>query len=490
VPWRIEKSVIVNTSQFNNIFLCLPPNYIRMSTYTRRKFLRDAAVAGAAVSAISTPLKVLAAEKRSTVRIGMIGVGLRGQSHLDEFLKRADVEIVAMADPDKNMMAMAQKIVAQYKKKSPVEYTNGNYDYKNLVMRNDIDAVLIASPWEWHIEQALAAVNAGKKAGVEVCGAIKLQDCWDIVQAVEKTKAPVMMMENVCYRRDVMAVMNMVQQGLFGDLLHLQGGYEHDLREVLFNNGTDGGPGVGFGDHGFSEAKWRTNHYVNRNGELYPTHGLGPVACMIDVNRGNRLTALSSISTKPKGLHRFVVNNPLGGPNHPNAKVMFKEGDIVTTQIQTANGETIVLTHDTSSPRPYNLGFRVQGTNGLWIDNHAGGFDEGMIYFEDKSPKKHTWENTKAYMEQYDHPLWKKFSKDAEGAGHGGMDFFVDNAFIECLKRDADFPLDVYDLATWYAITPLSEKSISEGGTLQQIPDFTAGKWQNRKAVFGRSDEY
>ncbi len=462
-----------------------------MSTYSRRQFIRDAAVTGAAISAINTPLKVLAAEKKQVVRLGMIGVGLRGQSHLDQMLKRTDVEIVAMADPDKGMIAMAQKLVAQYNKKAPLEFTNGPHDYQNLLKIDGMDAVLIASPWEWHIEQAFAAVNAGKMAGVEVCGAIKLQDCWDIVQAVEKTKVPVMMMENVCYRRDVMAVLNMVQQGLFGELLHLQGGYEHDLREVLFNDGTpQGGPGVEFGDKGFSEAKWRTNHYVNRNGELYPTHGLGPVATMIDLNRGNRLTTLSSVSTKSLGLHRFIVNNPKGGPNHPNAKVKFKEGDIVTTQMQTTNGETIVLTHDTSSPRPYNLGFRVQGTNGLWIDNHAGGFSEGLIYFEDKSLKKHEWENTKAYMEQYDHPLWKRFEKDAEGAGHGGMDFFVDNAFIECIKRDAAFPLDVYDLATWYSITPLSEKSIAEGGTLQHIPDFTNGKWQTRKPVFGRSSEY
>ncbi len=167
----------------------------------------------------------------------------------------------------------------------------------------------------------------------------------------------------------------------------------------------------------------------------------------------------------------------------------FKEGDIVNTQIQTANGETVLLTHDTSSPRPYNLGFRVQGTNGLWIDNRAGEPDAGLIYFEDKSAEKHTWENTKKYMDDYDHPLWKRYSKDAESAGHGGMDFFVDNAFIECIKRNAEFPLDVYDLATWYSITPLSEKSIAEGGTLQKIPDFTNGEWQNRKPVFGLSDE-
>jgi hypothetical protein len=297
-----------------------------------------------------------------------------------------------------------------------------------------------------------------------------------------------MMLENVCYRRDVMAVLNMVRKEMFGELLHLQGGYEHDLREVKFNDGK-GGPGVEFGEKGFSEAKWRTMHSVKRNGELYPTHGLGPVATMININRGNRLTKISSVATKARGLHRFIVNNPKGGPNHPNAKVQFKLGDVVTSQIQTANKETIVLTHDTSSPRPYNLGFRVQGTNGLWQDNHEGGFSEGLIHFEDKSPH-HTWENPEKYMQEHDHPLWKKYEKAAEGAGHGGMDFFVDNAFVECIKRGVEFPLDVYDLATWYAITPLSEKSIAEEGQVQNIPDFTKGKWKTRKPIFSFGDEY
>jgi hypothetical protein len=183
------------------------------------------------------------------------------------------------------------------------------------------------------------------------------------------------------------------------------------------------------------------------------------------------------------------VNNPKGGINHPNAKVNFRQGDIVTTQIQCENGETIVLTHDTSSPRPYDLGFRVQGTNGLWQDYNEGQPDAGFIYFEDKSPR-HRWENAKSYIEEFDHPLWKKYEKQAAGAGHGGMDFFVDNAFIECIKREIPFPLDVYDLATWYSITPLSEKSINENGQLQPIPDFTRGKWKNRKPVFGIHDEY
>ncbi len=461
-----------------------------LENYNRRKFIKDSALTGAAISFMSTPLKVFATEKKPVVRLGMIATGFRGQSHLGEMLKRNDVEIVAMADPDKNMMAMAQKLVADHGKKAPVEYTNGNYDYRNLLKRTDIDAVIVASPWEWHKDHGIDAMNAGKIVGMEVCGAIHLQDCWDFVNTYEKTKVPIMMMENVCYRRDVMAVLNIVQQGLFGDLLHLQGGYEHDLRGVLFNDGvTAYGSGVEFGAKALSEAKWRTNHYLNRNGELYPTHGLGPVATMIDLNRGNLLTALSSVSTKSKGLNRYVANHPKGGPNHPNAKINWKEGDIVSTHIQTTNGQTILLTHDTSSPRPYNLGFRVQGTNGLWMDYSSGGVDKGHIYIDGKSPNDE-WENPKKWLEDYDHPLWKRFSKEAEGAGHGGMDFFVDNAFIESIKREVPFPLDVYDLATWYAITPLSEKSIAEGGSLQRIPDFTKGKWRTRKPVFGLSDEY
>jgi hypothetical protein len=388
------------------------------------------------------------------------------------------------------MIAAAQKIARDYKKPEPVAYSNGDLDYKTLLKRDDIDAVIIASPWEWHIPQGIDALNAGKIVGMEVGGAIKLQDCWDIVNASEKTGLPVMAMENVCYRRDIMAVVNMVQQGLFGEILHLQGGYQHDLRGVLFNDGvTPYDSGVEFGAKGYSEAKWRTNHYVNRNGENYPTHGLGPVSTMIDINRGNRLTKLSSVATKARGLHKYILEHPKGGPDHPNAKVKFKQGDIVNTQIQTANGETILLTLDTSSPRPYNLGFRVQGTDGLWQDHHAGEMDRGMIHIEGKS-KKHVWENPKDFLTNMDHPLWKRFAKDAEGSGHGGMDFFVDNAFIECIKRKIAFPLDVYDLATWYAVTPLSEASIAGGGKLMNIPDFTRGKWKTRKKIFGLGDEY
>jgi Glycosyl hydrolase 109, C-terminal domain/Oxidoreductase family, NAD-binding Rossmann fold len=458
--------------------------------YDRRKFLKHSVAAGAGLALMNTPLKSFAGEKQTKVRVGMIAVGLRGQLHLTEMLKRNDVEVIAMADPDNRMMSMARDIVKQYGKKAPVEYGNGNYDYKNLLKRNDIDAVFIASPWQWHLAQSMDAMNAGKVVGVEVCGAIKLQDCWDVVNTAEKTGMNIMLLENVCYRRDIMAVLNMVRKDMFGELLHFQGGYQHDLRGVLFNDGVAPyDSGVEFGEKAFSEAKWRTQHYVDRNCENYPTHGLGPGAVMLDINRGNRLTRLSSIATKSRGLHRYIINDPKGGPDHPNAKVKFKQADIVTTQIQTANGETLVLTLDTSSPRPYNLGFRVQGTNGIWQDHHEGEFDRGMIYFENVS-EKHVWDNPQKFMDENDHPLWKAYEKDAAQSGHGGMDFFVDNAFIECIKRKIPFPLDVYDLATLYSITPLSEKSIAMGGALMDIPDFTKGKWKTRKPVFGFSNEF
>jgi hypothetical protein len=456
---------------------------------SRRKFVQDAGLTTMALGLSPQVIKAQSNAKMDKVRIAIIGTGYRGQNHLEMLCQRTDTVIVAFADPDKAMLADAQKILKDAGRPAAVEYSNGNENFKQLLQRTDIDAVIIATPWEWHIPQALEAMKNGIIPGVEVCGAIKLTDCWDIVNASEKTGIPVMCLENVCYRRDVLAVYNMVRKGMFGELLHLQGGYEHDLRGVKFNNGiTAYNSGVEFGEKGLSEAKWRTNHSLYRNGELYPTHGLGPVAMMVDINRGNRLTYLSSVATKARGLHKYIVNHPQGGDNHPNAKLNFKLGDIVTTQLQTANGETIILTHDTNSPRPYNLGFRVQGTQGLWQDFSSGALNAGHIYIEGISPKAHQWENPETYLKEHDHPLWKKYEKDAEGSGHGGMDFFVENAFIECIKRKVPFPIDVYDLATWYAVTPLSEKSIAEHGQVQEIPDFTRGKWKNRKPDFAMND--
>jgi hypothetical protein len=274
----------------------------------------------------------------------------------------------------------------------------------------------------------------------------------------------------------VMAILNMVRQGLFGELIHCRGGYQHDLREVKFH------PGVAFGKEGQHESVWRTYHSINRNGELYPTHGLGPVANYLNINHGNHLVTLTSMATKSRGLHNYIVDK--GGKDHPNTAVKFRLGDIVTTSIECANGETIVITHDTNLPRPYSLGFRIQGTKGIWMK------DGDQIYIEGVSPKPHEWESSLPYLEKYDHPLWQRYTREAEGSGHGGMDFFVLNAYVESLKRQEVPPLDVYDMATWRAVTPLSEISIAQGGEPQSVPDFTRGKWINRPVVFGNSDLY
>ncbi|WP_326984462.1 Gfo/Idh/MocA family oxidoreductase [Chryseobacterium sp. MYb264] len=459
---------------------------------TRRNFIKTTALAsfGALVlpSSLFSYSKGFTADKK--VRVGFIGVGLRGQEHVKLLAKRDDVEVVAFADPNKIMLAASQKILKDNNKPQAQEFSNGAYDYRNLLKLN-IDAVVIATPWEWHLPQGVEAMKANKIVGMEVSGAIKLEDCWEFVKAYEETKVPIFMMENVCYRRDIMAVLNMVRKGMFGELVHGRGGYQHDLRGVLFNDGiTPYNSGVEFGAKGFSEAKWRTEHYVKRNGELYPTHGIGPVAMTMNINRGNRVTRLSSFSSKSVGLHKYIVEHPKGGENHPNAKVKFNQGDIVTTQIACENGETILLTHDTSLQRPYDLGFRVQGTEGIWQDFGSGGFDQGHIYFEKIMKHTHKWDNSEQWLKDYDHPMWKRFEDKATGAGHGGMDFFVMNTFIECIKRNIEFPMDVYDLATWYSITPLSEKSIEKGGKAIDIPDFTKGQWKNRKPVFGMTDEF
>ncbi|MDM1405708.1 Gfo/Idh/MocA family oxidoreductase [Myroides marinus] len=454
----------------------------------RRTFLQNTSVAG--IGALILPNSLFAfSNTTKKVRIGMIAVGLRGQVHLDELLKRDDVEVIAMADPSNRMVNMAQKIVDKHNKKQPVIYSNGDYDYRNLLKRDDIDAVIISSPWEWHERQGTEAMRAGKIVGMEVCGAMTLEECWKYVDVYEETKVPLMMLENVCYRRDIMAVFNMAKKGKFGELIHGTGGYQHDLRNVLFNDGVKPyGGGVEFGEKGFSEAKWRTDHYVNRNGELYPTHGVGPLAAMFNINRGNRITHLTSMASKARGLHQYIVDN--GGKDHPNAKVNFKQGDIVTTTLKCENGETMVLTHDTSLQRPYNLGFKVQGTEGIWQEISSGAFDKGYIYFEKEMNHSHQWANSKEYLEKYDHPLWKNNEAKAVGAGHGGMDYFMINAFVESIKRNIEFPFDIYDLATWYAITPLSEKSIEAHGQVQEMPDFTRGKYVNRKTVFGSNNQY
>jgi predicted dehydrogenase len=462
-----------------------------MKHLNRRSFLQSAAIIGASVAVpsqghtttVEAPF-ILPRKPKSKINLGIIGVGLRGQSHVEVALLRDDCEIVAIADPQQVMVDGCLKLFDDKGVKRPKVYSNGDYDYLELLKDKNIDAILIATPWEWHTEQAIAGMKAGKYVATEVCGAFSLDECWQLVNTHEATGQHLMFLENVCYRRDVMAILQMVREGLFGELIHFECGYQHDLREVKFNDGKNPyGGGVEFGEKGFHEAKWRTKHSVGRNGDLYPTHGIGPVAMYANINRGNRLSYLTSTASKARGLHDFIVKHPKGGEYHPNAKINFQLGDVVTTVVKTINGESIILSHDTNLARPYSLGFRVQGTGGIWMDVNESLMLEGKT-------KPHRWEPAKEWLDKYDHPLWKRFGADAKTAGHGGMDFFVFHHFIECAKRNIAPQMDVYDAATWLSITPLSEASIAMSSAPQAIPDFTRGRWIDRKPNFAFGDEF
>jgi len=442
----------------------------------RRSFLKTAAIGGVALSV--TPKMAFGKNtKTEKVRIGFIGVGGRGRSHLNNILKRDDVSIPAICDIDPKAIEISLGMISKAGFKKPEVYQNGEHDFNNLLAREDIDGVIISTPWLWHTPMSVAAMKAGKYVGVEVSAATTMAECWDLVNTYEETKSPLMILENVCYRRDVMAVLNMVRDNVFGELLHARCGYRHDLRSVKFN------PGDQFGEGAKGEARWRTQHSLLRNADLYPTHGIGPVANMMNINRGNAFLTLTSHATKARGLHKYIVD--VAGEDVPNAKLKWELGDIVTSTINTANGETIIVTHDTNSPKPYSLDFEVQGVQGITdFDYYCK-----RIYVEGKS-KPHQWDDMEPWLKKYDHPLWKKYGEYAAGSGHGGMDFFVDHAFVESIKRKALPPLDVYDAAAWSAITPLSEMSIAEGNAPQYFPDFTRGNWIKRKPVFALNDEY
>ena len=350
-----------------------------------------------------------------------------------------------------------------------------------MLNNEEFDCVIIASPWEWHVRMSVAAMKAGVPyVGVEVSAANTLEECWDLVNVSEATGSHLNIMENVCYRRDCMAALNMVRQGLFGELLHGTCGYEHDLRDVKFNDGKHytyqpGSGDLRMGPDAFAEAQWRTNHSVLRNGDVYPTHGIGPVAKCMDINCGNRFVAMSSMATQSRGLHKFIVDN--GGANHPYAKINFNLGDIVTSMIKCANGQTVIVTHDTNSPRPYSLGFRIQGTEGLWMN------DGDHVYVQGKS-KPHRWDSSDEWFKKFDHKLWAEHEAAAAEAGHGGMDYIMMYDLIDAIRNKKPAPMDCYDAAAWSAISALSEMSIARGGALVDFPDFTRGRWINKKNEF------
>lgn len=452
----------------------------------RRKFISNTVTAGIGMSFI--PLLSYSQEEieerkgkfqspKNKIRIGFIGVGLRGRVHVSNMAKFDGVEIPAICDINYTAINKTQELLNSLGKQKTDIYSESETVYKKLLERDDIDAVVISTPWLWHTRMAVDAMNMAKYVGLEVPAAITLQECWDLVNTYEKTGNPCMILENVCYRRDVLTVLNMVRNGLFGELLHGRCGYQHDLRNIKFDND------LVFGEKGYDEAKWRTYHSLRRNADLYPTHGLGPIAVAMNINRGNRFVFLTSTATKSRGLSKYIDEHPKGGQNHPYSKINWKLGDIVTTTIKTALDETIIVTHDTNLPRPYSLGFRLQGTDGLIEFDYY----KKRVHIEGKS-ESHQWEDFSNYSNKYDSKMWIEESEKAKNSGHGGMDFFIAKAFINAVKLRTEVPLDVYDAAAWSSVTPLSEFSISQGSAPQYFPDFTRGKWMKRKPIFNPNE--
>jgi len=428
--------------------------------FDRRTFMKTAGAVSAA-AAVGLDARRAGADSDRPVRIGVVGVGSRGTNLTKILLDIEGVEIPAICDINPEHLARAQKIVAEAGRKKPDGYSRGPWDFKRMCERDDLDAVLTATPWEWHTPVAVAAMEAGKYAATEVPAAVTVDECWELVETSEKTRMPCMMLENVNYFRNVMMVLNMVRQGLLGELLHCEAGYQHDVRFVKFDENGN--------------LRWRGKHSVTRNGNLYPTHPIGPIAWWLNINRGNRFTYLVSMSSQSRGLNLEIEKK--FGPDHPNAKLKYALGDINVTLIKTHNGPTVTLYHDTQSPRPYDLIFRVQGTEGIY----SGTLNK--IYIEGRSPKKHQWEDIDEYEKEFEHPMWKTLGPVAKNYGHGGGDYIELHQFVKAVRNRTQTPEDVYDAATWSVISPLSEKSVANKSAAVDFPDFTRGKWMTNPPV-------
>jgi predicted dehydrogenase len=393
-------------------------------------------------------------EKNQT-NFGVIGISGRGSGMLAELLSVEGVKVTAVCDKYEDRAQNGVKIVQEKAGNTPDMYL----DYKELLARKDISAILCCTTWITHSRIAIDAMRAGKHVAFEVGGAASTEECWQMVRASEETGKFCMILENCCYDRNELALYNMTRLGLFGEIIHTQGGYQHDLRdEITFGRETR---------HG------RLFNFMNRNGDLYPTHQLGPIAKLLNINRGNRFVSLTSMASKARGLHEGILDNMPKG--YDLSTFNFAQGDIVTTMIKCAHGETILLIHDCTLPRPYSRNYRVQGTKGIYME------DKDQIYIEDESPQ-HCWDSFEPYRNKYEHPLWKQYAKDGiHAGGHGGMDYLVLSAFAESAINDVKSPIDVYDTAAWMAITCLSEQSIAMGSMPVPVPDFTNGMWIDRE---------
>ena len=391
------------------------------------------------------------------VRVGFIGLGNRGKSLLDVVLAQKE-SVTAVCDLYADRAESAANKVEEKSGKRPTEYT----DYKKLLADESVNAVVISCAWEDHVMIAVDAMRAGKAVGLEVGGAYSVHQCWELVKTYEETKVPFMFLENCCFGRRELMALNMVELGLFGKIVHCSGGYHHDLREEIA--------------FGRENRHYRLRNYLTRNCENYPTHELGPIAKVLKINNGNRMVSLTSTASKAEGLHDYALRKKPDDEFLCNAQV--NQGDVVTTVIKCANGETIVLTLDTTLPRFYSRGFTVRGTRGMYEEA------TDSVFLDNGEDSKYDWNwrankvgNAASYTDEYDHPIWKKYIEEGVQGGHDGMDYLEFKFFFDALRNGKPMPVDVYDAASWMVITALSEVSIANGSAPVEIPDFTEGKW-------------
>jgi predicted dehydrogenase len=408
----------------------------------------------------------VAAAQNPKVRVGIIGLGGRGTSLMTVLLSMDGVEIPAVCDIDQAKVERAQAQVEKTGRSKPEGYSRGENDFIRLLSRSDLDAALIASPWHWHTPMAVAAMKAGKYAAVEVPCAITYDQCWELVNTYEQTKVPCMMLENWSFRRDNLAVLNMIRQGLLGEIVHCHCAHSHDCIDHWFWD-AQGNP------------RWSAEYLSKRNADQYPTHSLGPVMSWMDINCGDTFGYLTSTASRSLGINTYFARK--FGPDHPNAKRQFLQGDIVTSVIKTVKGNTIVINYDMQLPRPYDNRWMIQGTNGLYSESR------NSVYVHGRSPKYHEWESFDPYQEQYEHRWWKEMKQEGAAASHGGTDFLELQEFLRAVRNKSQTPIDVYDSVTMSVIIPASEESIAKGSAPVPCPDFTRGKWKTRKPTFALS---
>ncbi|TKK65845.1 Gfo/Idh/MocA family oxidoreductase [Ilyomonas limi] len=405
-----------------------------------------------------------AAPKLNTVRVGFIGLGMRGPTHLNNMTKLEGVEIKAVCDIRPDFADKALKM-AKGAGHNPQVYSGTSDAWKKLCDSKDIDLVFIATPWDMHVPMAVYAMQQGKHVCIEVPAAVTLEECWQLVETSEQTRQHCMMMENCCYDFFELLTLNMARQGFFGELVHGEGAYIHNLL------------GLNFDKDGYYEM-WRLRENVRRDGNLYPTHGLGPICQLMNINRGEKMDYLVSMSGKD-----FIM---AGKAKELAAKDNFFEpyayahyrGNMNTTSIRTNTGRTIMIQHDVTSPNVYSRIHKVVGTNGTALKYP----EPGKI-----SNGGEDWLNEqeiKALTEKYQPPIVKKVGELAKKVGgHGGMDFLMDWRTIDCLRNGLPLDQDVYDAALWSAIAPLTEQSVANRSATVDVPDFTSGSWETNKPV-------